>query len=95
MIFPRMMALSEVAWGTSNPDEYKNFEGRVIQHFKILDRKGIDYSKAIYEVDGKSTSKDGKVFITLLLQISQRISVIQQTDQSLLCNLMYTVSQFR
>lgn len=65
MIFPRMMALSEVAWGTSNPDEYKNFESRVIQHFKILDRKGIDYSKAIYEVDGKSTSKDGKVFYNL------------------------------
>ncbi|OPB97827.1 glycoside hydrolase family 20 protein [Elizabethkingia occulta] len=65
MIFPRMMALSEVAWGTSNPNEYKNFESRVIQHFKILDRKGIDYSKAIYEVDGKSTSKDGKVFYNL------------------------------
>lgn len=65
MIFPRMMALSEVAWGTSNPDEYKNFEGRVIQHFKILDRKGVDYSKAIYEVDGKSMAKDGKIFFNL------------------------------
>ncbi|HAY3550258.1 family 20 glycosylhydrolase [Elizabethkingia meningoseptica] len=65
MIFPRMMALAEVAWGTSNPEEYKNFEARVIQHFKTLDRKGIDYSTAIYEVDGKATAKDGQVFYNL------------------------------
>ena len=52
MIFPRMMALSEVAWGTSKPKEYKDFENRVIQHFGSLDRKGIRYSKAIYEVAG-------------------------------------------
>ncbi len=58
MIFPRMMALSEVAWGTSNPSEYKNFENRVIQHFNILDKKGINHSKAIFEVDGKISVTD-------------------------------------
>ncbi len=62
MIFPRMIALSEVAWGTSNPAEYKNFENRVIRHFYILDRKGIKYSTAIFEVEGKaSVDKDGKI----------------------------------
>src|SRR5699024_2038497 len=39
MIFPRIMAMSEVAWGTSNPDKYDEFEKRVIQNFKILDEK--------------------------------------------------------
>lgn len=58
MIFPRMMALSEVAWGTSNPSEYKNFENRVIQHFNILDKRGINHSKAIFEVDGKISVTD-------------------------------------
>ncbi|SKB90058.1 hexosaminidase [Soonwooa buanensis] len=66
MIFPRMMALSEVAWGTSNPSEYKEFENRVIQHFNILDKKGINYSKAIFEVNGNvSVSSHGKVFYDL------------------------------
>lgn len=66
MVFPRMMALSEVAWGTANPKEYKNFESRVIQHFKILDRKGINYSRAIYEVDGKVIKQpDGKILYEL------------------------------
>jgi hexosaminidase len=47
MIFPRMIALSEVLWGTSNPEKYDDFKNRLIQQFKILDAKGINYSKAI------------------------------------------------
>ena len=54
MIFPRIMALSEVLWGTSNPDKYKDFQNRMIQQFSILDKKGIHYSKAIFEVTSKS-----------------------------------------
>ncbi len=49
MIFPRMMALSEVAWGTSQPDRYSNFEKRVVEHFKLLDKRKIRYSKANFE----------------------------------------------
>lgn len=47
MIFPRIAALSEVLWGTSNPEKYLDFKNRLIQHFKIYDIKGINYSKAI------------------------------------------------
>lgn len=66
MIFPRMMALSEVAWGTSNPKDYKGFEKRVTEHFKILDKLGIHYSKAIFEVSGKiEADKDGNIFYEL------------------------------
>jgi hexosaminidase len=50
MIMPRMAALSEVLWGTSIPDLYKNFEKRLMHHFQIYDQKGINYSKAIFEV---------------------------------------------
>lgn len=49
MIFPRMMALSEVVWGTSNPEKYDDFKSRVLAQFKSLDAKGIHYSKAILE----------------------------------------------
>lgn len=62
MIFPRMLALSEVAWGTSKPDLYKDFENRVLIHFKDLDRQGIRYSKAIFEVsDHVSKNSDGSL----------------------------------
>ena len=50
MIMPRMAALSEVLWGTSNPKNYKEFEKRIIQHFDFYEKKGINYSKSIFEV---------------------------------------------
>ena len=53
MVFPRIAALSEVLWGTSNPNEYKVFETRLIQHFERYEKKGINYSKAIFEVTSK------------------------------------------
>lgn len=54
MIFPRMIAMSEVLWGTSNPDQFKNFQARMLQQFATLDQKGIHYSKAIFEVTSKT-----------------------------------------
>lgn len=53
MIMPRMAALSEVLWGTSDTSKYKNFEQRLIQHFSVYDHKGINYSKALFEVTSK------------------------------------------
>ncbi|RBA28468.1 glycoside hydrolase family 20 protein [Flavobacterium tibetense] len=53
MVFPRIAALSEVLWGTSNPNNYKEFEKRLISHFEIYDKKGINYSRAIFEVTSK------------------------------------------
>ncbi len=50
MIFPRMMALAEVLWGTANPTDFTQFQERVIGQFQTLDRLGINYSKAIFEV---------------------------------------------
>ncbi|MEQ3690967.1 MAG: family 20 glycosylhydrolase [Flavobacterium sp.] len=54
MIMPRMAALSEVLWGTSNPKKYMEFEKRIIQHFDFYEKKGINYSKAIFEVTSKT-----------------------------------------
>ncbi len=58
MIFPRIMALSELAWGTSKPNQYNEFENRVLEHFKTLDKKGIRYSKAIFEIRDDVKLKD-------------------------------------
>ncbi|SIQ97399.1 hexosaminidase [Chryseobacterium sp. RU37D] len=60
-IFPRMMALSEVGWGTSDPKNYKEFEGRVINEFKMLDKMNINYAKSIYNISGKVTAAENGV----------------------------------
>lgn len=63
MIFPRLLALSEVAWGTSDPGNYKEFESRVINEFKTLDKLGVNYAKSIYNVSGKLIPfKDGVAY---------------------------------
>ncbi|SHM60793.1 hexosaminidase [Chryseobacterium carnipullorum] len=53
MIFPRLMALSEVGWGTADPENYKEFESRVIGQFKILDGMKVNYAKSIYNISVK------------------------------------------
>lgn len=53
MAMPRMAALAEVVWGTSQPEKYKDFQNRLIQHFSVYDKKGINYSRAIFEVTSK------------------------------------------
>ena len=65
MLFPRIAALSEVVWGTSNPNNYKEFEKRLISHFEIYDKKGINYSKAIFEVTSKANPAENGVAFEL------------------------------
>ncbi len=50
MIFPRMTALSEVLWGTANPDKYAHYFNRLTQHFKDWEAKKINFSKAVFEI---------------------------------------------
>lgn len=61
MIFPRLLALSEVGWGTVDPKNYKEFEGRVIHEFKNLDKMGVNYAKSIYNVSGKVIPSENHV----------------------------------
>lgn len=65
MLFPRLFALSEVAWGTSKPEDYQSFENRVIHEFAYLDRKNINYSRAIFELNSNIESQAGKMYYTL------------------------------
>jgi len=66
MIFPRMMALSEVSWGSAKPEEYTDFKKRVKKHFTILDQENINYSKAIFEIEGKAKTENGTIFYELI-----------------------------
>lgn len=65
MIFPRIMALSEVLWGTSKPNDFKDFQTRMLHQFSVLDKKGIQYSKAVFEVTSAvllSDNENGVLF---------------------------------
>jgi len=53
MLFPRLMALAEVGWGTNDPKNYIAFEKKAVDHFKYLDEMGVNYSKSIFNPSGK------------------------------------------
>lgn len=56
MAMPRMAALAEVVWGTSKPDDYAGFQNRLLKHFDLLDRMGVNYSKSIYQLSASYAS---------------------------------------
>ncbi len=69
MLFPRIMALSEVLWGTSNPENYQEFQQRVFQNMKTLDKLGVNYSKSLFNVTSKSEpAKNGKDAVLISLK---------------------------
>lgn len=83
MIFPRMLALSEVLWGTSNPSNYSGFQNRMIQHFDVLEKKGINYSKSIFEITSKiKTTKNNNGVLFELKSAKNTNSIRYTTDGS-------------
>ncbi|WP_294293992.1 family 20 glycosylhydrolase [uncultured Chryseobacterium sp.] len=77
MIFPRMLALSEVAWGTSDTKNYKEFERRVINEFETLDKMSVHYARSIYNINGKVMAADNG--IAYELSTSQSPSGVRYT----------------
>ncbi len=60
MIFPRMAALSEVAWSTSESKSYNDFLKRELQHFNLYSLMGVSYSRAVFDIEGSySAAADG------------------------------------
>jgi len=93
MIFPRMLALSEVVWGTSNPEKFADFQNRMIQHFAIFDKKGINYSKSIYQITTKvkpSTSGNGILFELKSANNSSGIRYTTDGSNPTLSSTLYT-----
>lgn len=79
MIFPRMMALSEVLWGKANPNDYSGFQKRMVLQFPTLEQKGIHYSKAIFEVTSNVMPKPGGNGVLYLLQANESKGTINYT----------------
>lgn len=81
MTMPRMAALAEVVWGTSIPNNYSDFRNRLIQHFTLLDKMGVNYSKAIYGITTKVTaSEKGKGVLFALSSAFDNAGIRYTTD---------------
>ena len=52
MIFPRMIALSEVLWSPKEKRNWNDFEKRLPSIFERLEREKTNYSKAYYDLQG-------------------------------------------
>lgn len=66
MILPRLLALSEVLWGTVDYQEYSQFFDRVVVHNQeILEPLYYNYSKAMYQVECSTFSKDEQLHFEL------------------------------
>jgi hexosaminidase len=67
MIFPRMLALSEVLWSPKEKRNWDDFSPRMQQHLGILKSKGINFSKAYFDlvVQIKRAAQAGTLKINL------------------------------
>ncbi len=65
LTFPRLLAVSEVAWGREKDRDYADFVSRVGQHYARINRKGAGYRVAEPVVTSIDTLADGRLAFTL------------------------------
>jgi len=77
MMFPRIVALSEVVWSKPENKDYESFKSRLIQYQKRLDMLDVNYANHLYEISGKlNTNKEG---LTYTLEASSKDESIRYT----------------
>jgi hexosaminidase len=66
MLFPRAIALAEVAWTDPNKKNYSDFRKRLIPYLRRLDAYGVNYARHLYDLQLKdSVTADGTILIQL------------------------------
>lgn len=74
MLFPRMIAMSEVVWSKRDNKNYADFLKRLEHFLKRLDILDINYANHLYEIEGNLTSQgydlktsiiDKKIYFTV------------------------------
>ena len=65
MVFPRMLALSEVVWSQPENKNYEDFVSRLENFHQRLDALEINYANHLYEIEGDLISDDGKSYYEL------------------------------
>lgn len=62
LTFPRLIALSEVAWGRENERNFDEFQERLGKHYEKLEHKGCNYRVPEPIIKGIKKVKDGFEF---------------------------------
>ncbi|WP_411766788.1 beta-N-acetylhexosaminidase [Winogradskyella sp. A3E31] len=65
MVFPRILAMSEVVWSQPQNKDYQDFVSRVENFHSRLDALEINYANHLYEIEGYLTSLDDKSYYQL------------------------------
>ncbi len=60
MVFPRLLAMSEVVWSKNENKNYSGFISRLESFNKRLEALDIKYASHLYEVEGELNSKNNK-----------------------------------
>jgi hexosaminidase len=81
MVFPRILAMSEVVWSNPKQRDYKEFASRVEHFHKRLDALNINYANHLYEIQGEFLSNDNKVSYQLKT-VSKEKTIRFTTDKS-------------
>lgn len=64
-LFPRLVALAEVAWSPKGAKDWSNFVVGLDNVLKHLSAKGINYSEAMFNIQHKAIVDKGKVKVEL------------------------------
>ncbi|WP_104734805.1 glycoside hydrolase family 20 protein [Hanstruepera ponticola] len=81
MIFPRILAMSEVGWSLPENKNYDDFVSRVETFNKRLDALDVNYANHLYEVEGELFSENGLSFYTLKTLTKDK-TIRYTTDES-------------
>ena len=77
MVFPRILALSEVVWSNPSQKNYENFVSRVEHFNRRLNALDINYANHLYEIEGELVSNGDK--IAYQMETSSKGKVIRFT----------------
>ncbi|MGS2725890.1 glycoside hydrolase family 20 protein [Psychroserpens sp. BH13MA-6] len=91
MVFPRILAMSEVVWSHPNLKNYDNFIERLEHFHSRLNALDINYANHLYEIDGKIISKNNDLYYELsTLSTGKDIRVSLNGDEPHLSSRFYT-----
>ena len=89
MTYPRAFAIAETVWSPNNKKEWKNFVGRVENHFQRFDEADINYAPSIYDPI-IVVKKNGKGQLTIDLSTEVEGADIFYTVDNTIPNQYYT-----
>jgi hexosaminidase len=73
MVFPRILAISEVAWSTQDKRDFKGFVNRVEHFNQRLEALDINYANHLYEVEGNLVTENGNSYYEFHTLIDDKI----------------------